>query len=84
MTQRVTISLSDELRGIAVKRAEEEGFESLDAYIGALIEEDRRDMVATGWLLERLEEGLKSGPAGPLTREKVEQLIAEGIARASR
>jgi Arc/MetJ-type ribon-helix-helix transcriptional regulator len=84
MTKPVTISLSDELRAIAVKRAEEEGFESLDAYIGALIEEDRRDMVATGWLLERLEEGLKSGPSSPLTRDKIEQLIAEGIARASR
>ena len=84
MNKRITISIPDELRVLAVKRAEEGGFESLDDYVRTLIEDDQKDQVAAGWLLSRLEEGLASPSSGPLTREKLDQLVQEGIKRASR
>jgi hypothetical protein len=36
------------------------------------------------WLQEKIEEGLKSGDAGLLTRERLKQLVDEGIALAEK
>lgn len=78
---KTNVTLSDKARALAEKRAREEGFESVDAYVGALIEEDGEDSVILDWMRERIREGLDSGSAGELTRSKLDRLISEGIAR---
>lgn len=77
------ITLSDNARIIAEKRAREEGFESVDAYLNALIEEDRESALALGWMRERILEGLASPSAGEIGRDEIGRLIGEGIARAA-
>ena len=83
MNQKSTITLSEDARALAVKRAQEEGFDSLGDYIGALIEDDRHADQMSAWIRARLEQGLASPSAGELTQEKVEHLIGEGIACAA-
>ena len=84
VNQKPTITLSEEAQALAEKRAREEGFESVDAYVGALIEEDGQTGTIRGWMRERLEQGLASPTAGELTESKLQRLIGEGIARVSR
>jgi hypothetical protein len=84
MNQKPTITLSEDARAIAAKRAREEGFDSIEAYIDALIEDDRQTGQMQAWMRVRLEEGLASPSAGELTEEKVKQLVGEGIARTAR
>lgn len=79
-----TILLSDDLRAKAEQRMRDEGFESLEAYVGALINDDAETSIGLDLLRQRIEEGLASGNAGPVSREKVERLIGEGIARVTR
>jgi hypothetical protein len=74
-----SITLSDRTRELAEKRVAEEGFESVDAYIDTLVEEDNG---MPEWMREELEKGIVSGDAGELTREKFDQLVQRGIARA--
>jgi hypothetical protein len=64
---------------LAAKRAREEGFDSVEAYIGALIEDDRQKGLISAWIRARLEEGLASSWAGELTEQKVEHLVGESI-----
>jgi hypothetical protein len=84
MNQKPTITLSEDARALAAKRAQEEGFDSIESYIGALIEDDRQAGQMQAWMRMRLEEGLASPSAGELTEEKVKQLVGEGIARTAR
>jgi len=84
MNQKPTITLSEDAQALAVKRAREEGFESVEAYIDALIEDDKQTSSMRAWMRTRLEEGLASPSAGELTQEKLERLVGEGIARAAR
>jgi len=79
-----TVSLSQRARALAQERAKEEGFDSVDAYVDALIEEDRNSSVVKGWMRTRIKEGLASPNAGRLTKRKLNRLIREGIARVPR
>jgi hypothetical protein len=76
------IALSDQDHALAEKRALEDGFSSVDAYLGALIEQDREDGRIADWMRARLREGAASPNAGPVTQDKIARLISEGIARA--
>ncbi len=78
------VLLSSHALTLAEKQAREEGFESVTAYLDALIEQDREDLAIADWMKARLAEGLTSPNAGPITREKIDRLVAEGIARAPR
>lgn len=84
MNKKITIELSEAAHARAQRRVAENGFESLDAYVDALISEDDEINVTREWLRQRLEEGVKSGNAGTLTGEKLHRLVSEGIARAKR
>ena len=83
MNQKPTITLSEQAGALAAKRAAEDGFESVEAYVNALIEEDQR-AGTLGWMRARLEEGLASPNAGELTRAKLDRLVDEGVSRVSR
>ncbi|HEX3673763.1 MAG TPA: hypothetical protein VHU87_05770 [Rhizomicrobium sp.] len=76
------ILLSNHARELAEKRAQAEGFESVGAYVDALIENDGDDEMLSDWARQRIEEGLASPNAGEMTREKLERLMAEGMAKA--
>jgi hypothetical protein len=78
------VALSPHALSLAEKQARAEGFETVDAYLGALIEQDREDLAIADWMKVRLAEGLNSPNAGPISKEKIERLVAEGIARAPR
>ena len=52
--------------------------------ISALIRDDAETSLGIAWLRERIEAGLASGNAGPMTSEKLDRLIGEGIARVTR
>ena len=41
-------------------------------------------IAAQPWFQKKIEEGLASPIVGPLTRERVEQFVSEGIARSKR
>ncbi len=73
----MTVTLSEKARALAEKRAREEGFETVDAYVGALIEEDKQEGTILDWMRERIQEGLDSGSAGELARTKLDRLIHE-------
>lgn len=75
------VTISDQARALAEKRAREEGFDSIDAYVDALIQEDEAEASVRGWMRQRIEEGLASPSAGELTRTKLDRLVAEGTAR---
>ncbi|HEY8696002.1 MAG TPA: hypothetical protein VIM02_00160 [Rhizomicrobium sp.] len=78
------VILSDRAQALAEERARDEGFESVAAYLDALIEDDRTDAVVQDWMHKRIEEGLASPSAGEMTKEKLDRLVDEGIARAKR
>jgi Arc/MetJ-type ribon-helix-helix transcriptional regulator len=83
MNKKITIEISESALLRAEKRAQEEGFESLAAYIDALIRDDLDVNLDQDWIRERIAEGLASGSAGPLSEEKIYRLVSEGIARAN-
>jgi hypothetical protein len=80
---KTNVTLSEDARAAAERRAREEGFDSVEAYIDALIEEDRESATVLGWMRERIRDGLASPNAGELTRDKLNRLVNEGIARAA-
>ena len=75
------VTISEQARALAEKRAREEGFGSVDEYVDALIREDKEENSIRGWMRERIEEGLASPSAGELTRSRPDRLVTEGIAR---
>ena len=78
------ITLPHDIRAQAEERAREDGYESIGAYLAALVEEDRLAHTADSWLKKRIEDGLASPNMGELTREKLDRLIDEGIARTQK
>jgi hypothetical protein len=82
MNKKITIELSEAVLLRAKKRAEKEGYETLDAYLGAVIRDDLDFELDQEWIRRRIEEGIASGNAGPLTDDKIHRLVDEGIARA--
>jgi predicted transcriptional regulator len=79
-----TLALSGKVRALAKERAEEQGFASINEYIDALIEEDRAAGLVRRWMRDKIKEGLASPNAGRLTKKKLDRLIGQGIARATR
>lgn len=80
-----TVRISPKARHLAEEKVSREGYSSVDDYVDALILDDNLDeLLNQSWLQEKIEEGLKSGDAGPLTREKLRQLVDEGIALAGK
>lgn len=77
------VMLSPHARALAEEQARADGFESVEAYVDALIEMDRQDAVVTDWMRKRIEEGLASPSAGPISKEKLDALYARGMARIS-
>ena len=84
MNKKVTIELPESTVLRAEQKASEEGFESLAAYVDALIRDDADIGLDQEWIRQRIEEGLASGSAGPLTADRLEALLSEGMARAKR
>jgi len=85
MSQHLTIKISAKARNFAEERVAREEYSSVDDYVDALILDDNfNELLQQPWLQKKIEEGLKSGPAGELTRERLKQLIAEGIALAEK
>lgn len=76
------LTISDETRVLAEKRAKELGFPSVDEYVDSLIRADQEEPVFEEWMRAEIEEGLASGPATELTRDNLNELVREGIARA--
>ena len=79
-----TVALSERAHALAEERAQEEGFDSVNAYVSALIEEDRSAVLIKRWMRPRIKEGLASPSAGKMTKTKLDRLIRQGIARAPR
>jgi len=84
MSDEPAIVLSPESRDRAEKRAREEGFESVSAYVDALIRDDAETKLGLERLRRLIEEGEASGDAGPMTPDKLHRLVSEGIALAAR
>jgi len=84
MNERATITISKRALELAEKRAAEEGV-SPEEYVDGLIAGDSlEDLLEQPWLRSKIEEGLASPIVGELTRERVAQLVEEGIALAER
>jgi len=84
MNKRITIELPEAALLHAEERAAEEGFDSVDAYLSALIEEDCAIDLNQEWIRKKIEEGLASPIVGELTRADIDRLMEEGIALANR
>jgi hypothetical protein len=83
MSDDLTVKISPRARSLAEENSAKEGFSSVDAYVDALILEDSlEDFVREPWLRKKIEEGLASPVAGELTRERIAQIVEEGIALA--
>jgi antitoxin ParD1/3/4 len=83
-TGTLSIPLSEEQRAFVEGRAAEDGCESAEAYVTALIEADYKRR-ARERLEQLLLEGIESGPATPMTpqdwddlRRRVEQRLERG------
>jgi hypothetical protein len=85
MSSDLTGKISPKARSLAEERVAREGYSSVEDYVDALILDDNFDeLLNQPWLQEKIEEGLKSGDAGLLTRERLRQLVDEGIALAEK
>lgn len=73
------VTISEEARTLAEKRAKELGFQSVDDYVDALIRGDQGDAVFEEWMRAEVEEGFASGPATELTPSQLHELVQEGI-----
>jgi hypothetical protein len=79
------VILSDKAYAIAEERAKEYGCDSVETYLNQILEEREDDEAVDipEWMEKAIDEGLASGPSEPLTREKLHQLVHEGIALAA-
>ena len=85
MSDSLTVKISPRARSLAEENSAREGFSSVDDYVDALILEGNfEDLVREPWLRKKIEEGLASPVAGELTRERIAQLVEEGISLAER
>ncbi len=76
------VVLSEKTYADAEKLARESGFDSIEAYLDSLVDRARDNADLPDRMWEKIEEGVVSGNAGPMTREKLRRLADEGIARA--
>ena len=77
------VRISDQTRLLAEKRARELGFETVDAYVDALIREDQEEPAFEEWMRTEIQNGLASGPGTELTRSKLRELVREGMLRSN-
>jgi len=85
MSHDLTVKISPKARHLAEEKVTREGYASVDDYVDALILDDNLDeLLNQPWLQEKIEEGLRSGNAGLLTRERLRELVDEGIALAEK
>ena len=84
MSHKSTIELSQGAREYAEERAREEGLSSAGDYIETLIREDYEMIARQGWFRERIAEGLHSPDGREFSREYIDNLVEEGLARAGR
>jgi len=85
MSDDLTVKISPRARSLAEENSAREGYSSVDDYVDALILEDSlEDFLRQPWIREKIEEGLKSGSAGALTRERLREIVDEGIALAEK
>jgi hypothetical protein len=83
MSSKVTIELTRDAFERAEARAREEGLGSAEAYVESLIhDDDLENILAQDWIQRALEEGERSPDAGELTRERIKDLVQQGINRA--
>ncbi len=74
------VEISDKARSVAQERATANGYATADEYVEALILDGELDAVERQpWFRKKIEESLASGTAGTLTRERISQLVQEGI-----
>jgi len=73
------VTISEEARTLAEKRAKELGFQSVDDYVDALIRGDQGEAVFEEWMRAEVEEGFASGPATELTRSRLHELVQGGV-----
>jgi predicted transcriptional regulator len=64
MNKKITVELSEAVLLRAQERAKEEGYETLDAYLDAIIRDDLDFGLDPAWLRARLEEGIADSEAG--------------------
>jgi hypothetical protein len=85
MSDDLTVKISPRARQVAEENSAREGYSSVDDYVDALILEDGfEDFLRRPWLQDKIEEGIKSGSAGSLTRERLREIVDEGIALAEK
>ena len=85
MSSDLTVKLSPRAHSLAEKNSAREGYSSVDDYVDALILEDSfEDLLRQPWLLKKIEEGLASPVVGELTRERLREIVDEGIALAEK
>ena len=85
MSDDLIVKISPRARRVAEENSAREGFSSVDEYVDALIFEDSfEDLLRQPGLQEKIEEGLKSGNAGVLTRQRLREIVDEGIALAEK
>jgi antitoxin ParD1/3/4 len=75
-----TISLPDDTMEFAEAAARRRGLGSVDAYLEAVLREERL-REARREIDARLREAIESGPAEPMTREDWDAIEREGLAR---
>jgi hypothetical protein len=85
MLQRMNkpVILSDKAYAIAEKQAKEYGCDSVEAYLNQILEQDDENWEMPQWMEEAIDEGLASPSAGVLTRERIHELVQEGLALAA-
>ncbi|MDE2475745.1 MAG: hypothetical protein KGO48_11905 [Alphaproteobacteria bacterium] len=76
------VTISEEARTLAEKRAKERGFQSVDDYVEALIRGDQNEAIFEEWMRAEVEEGFASGQATELTPSLLHELVQDGISRA--
>ena len=84
MVEKVRIEISGEALAAAERGAAETGLSSANEYIEALLTDDYDAFFSQPWVREKIDEGLASPDAGPLTREGLSQIVQEGLALAKR
>jgi hypothetical protein len=85
MSDSLTVKISPRARSLAEENSAREGFSSVDDYVDALIlEGSGEDLAREPWLRKKIEEGLASPVAGEFTRERITQLVEEGISLTER
>lgn len=84
MVGKARIEISQEALAAAEKNATAGGFATADAYVEALLLDDYDAIVRQTWFQKKVAEGETSPIVGELTRERVSQLVQQGIGRATR